>query len=99
MKTTNQKRVNIPSDHHDNRIIPTSTFRAQMTERLKQVKSSQRPIILTSHGYGEAAVVPLAMLEDMEGIIGAAEGAREIQNGNFIEQDQLFANLKRKYGL
>lgn len=83
----------------DNRIIPTSIFRSQMTERLKQVKNNKKPLILTSHGYGEVAVIPLAMLEDMEAMIGIEEGERDIIEGHYKNLDDLMSEMKRKYGL
>ncbi len=75
--------------------VSTTEFRAGINDYIRKCKKSRRPIVLSSHGYGEVALIPL---EDLEALKGIQQGRKEIAEGKGIPNEKVFAELLEKFG-
>jgi prevent-host-death family protein len=77
------------------RTITTTLFRAKMNEYIKICKKTRKPLIISSYGKEEVAVISL---EDLEALRGIQKGMKEISEGKGIPQEKVFAKLRERFG-
>ena len=87
-------------------IHSLTDFKRNSADYVKQLKSSQRPMILTVNGKAEVVVQDaasyqklLALVDRLEAIEGIQRGLEEMAAGKGRSADTLFTELKAKYVL
>jgi prevent-host-death family protein len=94
-------RIDITQD-----IQPLTTFRNNSVEFMRQLKATQRPIILTVNGKPEAVLqdpaayqrlLDLAAASDAEE--GLRQGLEDIAEGRTRPAREVFAELREEYGI
>ena len=85
-------------------IQPLTTFRNNSVEFMKQLKATQRPIILTVNGKPEAVVQDAAAYQRLLNIAAAADpregirqGLEDITNGRTRPAKEVFDELRQKH--
>ena len=83
-------------------VIPVTDLKAHLSEVVRRVKDSGRPVILTRHGRG---VLVLMSVEAYEGLQDAQErlelrraideAERDLAEGHFVDGEVLEAKLRR----
>jgi len=81
-------------------VQPLSAFRANAAGFLKNVRESQRPLILTQHGKSSAVVLDVeqydALMEELEVIRDIKEAKAELARGEGIPQEVAMAQLRAR---
>ena len=80
---------------HD--VHPVSSFRANASAVLKQVRDSGRPVLLTQRGRGAAIVLDVksyqALIEENETLRDVLQGREEYRAGRFLSHDDARTHL------
>lgn len=94
-------RLNITQD-----IQPLTTFRNNSVKLIRQLKQTQRPIILTVNGKPEAVLQdaaayqrPLDCAAEANAEEGLRQGLQDIAEGRTRPARQVFAELRGEYGI
>ena len=81
-------------------IQPLSAFRANAAGFLKNVRESQRPLVLTQHGKSSAVVLDVeqydALMEELEVIRDIKEAKAELARGAAIPHESAMAQLRAR---
>lgn len=81
-------------------IQPLSAFRANAAGFLKEVRDSQRPLILTQHGKSAAVILDVeqydALMEEIEVIREIKEARAQLARGEGIPHDEAIARLRAR---
>ena len=81
-------------------IQPLSAFRANAAGFLKNVRESQRPLVLTQHGKSSAVVLDVAqydaLMEELEVIRDIREAKAELARGGGIPHESAMAQLRAR---
>ncbi|MCH8495306.1 MAG: type II toxin-antitoxin system Phd/YefM family antitoxin [Balneolales bacterium] len=85
----------------DRDIQSLSEFRANAASFIQRVKTDRRPLILTQHGKSSAVLMDV---EDYQNLLNTvtllrevATAREELNKGEEISNQELFADLKSKY--
>ena len=83
-------------------IKPVTQLKAHAADLLKQVNETHRPIVITQNGEPRAVLQDPESYENMRNAIGLlkliSQGEEDINSGNTISQDEVFANLEKLIG-
>ncbi|MBN2810121.1 MAG: type II toxin-antitoxin system Phd/YefM family antitoxin [Deltaproteobacteria bacterium] len=86
--------MNIASD-----IKPVSFLKAHTAEILKQINSTQRPMVITQNGEPRAVLQDPISYDNMRKAIGLLKlislGEEEIRQGKTKNQDQVFKDIEQ----
>jgi len=78
-------------------VIPLGDLKINPGKVLRQIKQTRRPVLVTSHGRGEAVVQPLedfeAAQEERAFMRAVVEGLTDIEMGHTLTLDQLRERL------
>ena len=81
-------------------IQPLSAFRANAAGFLKNVRESQRPLVLTQHGKSSAVVLDVeqydALMEELEVIRDIKEAKAALARGEGIPHESAIAQLRAR---
>lgn len=85
-------------------ILSLSDFKRRSAALLEQMKTTQRPLVLTVNGRAELVVQDAASYQRMEALAlrleaieGIKEGLADMEAGRGEEASVLFEQLERKY--
>tara|TARA_R110002096_G_scaffold395566_1_gene591078 strand:+ start:153 stop:458 length:306 start_codon:yes stop_codon:yes gene_type:complete len=85
-------------------ILSLSEFKRRSATLLQQMKSTQRPLVLTVNGRAELVVQDAAsyqrieaMARRLEAVVGIEAGLASMDAGQGEEADTVFARLESKY--
>jgi prevent-host-death family protein len=85
---------------------PLTAFRNNSTELIKQLKQTQRPIVLTVKGKPEAVLQDPAAYQRLLGLAaeadpreGIRQGLEELHRGEGRPASEFFEEMRRKYGI
>jgi antitoxin YefM len=83
-------------------VIPVTELKAHLSEVVRQVEESGRPVILTRHGRGVLVLMSVHDYEELQDVQERAElqraveaAEREIAEGKFVEGDVMERKLER----
>ena len=78
-------------------LVSVAEFRANLASWLDRVEGG-RSVVLTNRGKASAVVVNPRMLDDLQAekevVHAILEGLRDVQEGNFVESDQVWEDVK-----
>ena len=78
-------------------LVSVAEFRANLASWLDRVEGG-RAVVLTNRGRASAVVVNPKMLDDLqaekEAVHAILEGLRDVEEGNFVENDQVWEDVK-----
>jgi len=78
-------------------VIPLGDLKVNPGKIVRQVRQTRRPVLVTSHGRGEAVVQALedyeASQEERAFMRAVVEGLSDIETGHTLTLDQLQARL------
>ncbi len=81
-------------------IKPISYLKSQTAELLAQINETHRPVIITQNGKPRAIIQDPETYEKMRDSLGLmkilAQGERDVQKGNTINQESLFQKIEEK---
>jgi len=87
-------------------IQPLTTFRNNSVKMLKQLKRTGRPIVLTVNGKAKATVISAAEYQRLMDIAadadereGVRQGDADIAAGRTRPAEEVFAEMRKQYGL
>ena len=87
-------------------IQPLTTFRNNSVKMLKQLKRTGRPIVLTVNGKAEATVLSaieyqrlMDIAADADEREGVRQGDADIAAGRTRPAEEVFAEMRKQYGL
>jgi prevent-host-death family protein len=87
-------------------IQPLTTFRNNSVEFIKQLKQTNRPIILTVNGKPEAVLQNPAEYQRLRNLAAAAsaeegirQGLEELHRGEGRPAKEFFDEIREKYGI
>lgn len=80
-------------------IKPLSLFRTNPASILRQVRDSQRPVVITDRGRPAAVMIDLEeyerQREKMELMEAVLEGEKDFREGRFSDLDDIFRSTRR----
>lgn len=78
---------------------PLSLFRTNPASVLRQVRESQRPVVITDRGHPAAVMIDLEeyerQREKMELMEAVLDGEKDFREGRFSDWDDVFRNTRR----
>ncbi|HEW79492.1 MAG TPA: type II toxin-antitoxin system Phd/YefM family antitoxin [Phycisphaerales bacterium] len=81
-------------------IKPISYLKSRAAELLAQINETHRPIIITQNGKPRAIIQDPETYEKMRDSLGLmkilAQGEKDVQKGNTINQESLFQKIEEK---
>lgn len=81
-------------------IKPISYIKTNAAKMLKRVNETHNPIIITQNGEAKAVLLDTDSYESLINGIGIlkiiSKSESEIENNKIIENDEVFASLKKK---
>jgi antitoxin YefM len=79
-------------------LVPLSEFRANVSELLKQVQRTERPIVVTQHGRASAVLMSVdeyeALLEQIEYLRALGQSLAQSATGRTVSHDDVMASAK-----
>lgn len=94
MKTKRPKAVK-EERFPDIEDVSTTIFRADMNNLIRKCKTSRKPIVLSSHGHSEIALITL---EDLEILQGINQGQKDMMEGKGKTMAQMDADIRKRMG-
>jgi PHD/YefM family antitoxin component YafN of YafNO toxin-antitoxin module len=84
-------------------IHPLTDFKRETPKFARHLKKTRRPLVLTVNGKAEFVVLDAAayqeMLDRMETVEAVREGLQQAERGEGRPAKEVFAEMRRKYGL
>lgn len=87
-------------------ILSLTDFKRRSAELLAQLKTSQRPLVLTVNGRAEAVVQNAAaymrmtrLLEELETVTGIRRGLADVEAGRVTPLEDVAGAFEREHGL
>lgn len=81
-------------------IQPLSAFRANAAGFIREVRETQRPLVLTQHGKSAAVVLDVehydALMEELEVIREIRQARAELARGEGVPHDRAVAELRAR---
>ncbi len=84
-------------------VVPVSDLKAHLSEVVRRVEDSGRPVILTRHGRGVMVLMSVHAYEGMQDARerlelrqAIDEAERDLAEGHFVEGDVIEAKLERR---
>ncbi len=81
-------------------IKPISYLKAKTADVINNVNENQRTIIITQNGEAKAVVQDIKSYENLQNSLNLlkliVQSENDIENGNAIEQKEMFHNLEQK---
>lgn len=81
-------------------IRPLSEVRTGISNFIKQVQDTKRPLVITQHGKGVAALVDInkfeAMQEKIELLMDVQTSLQQIDNGQGLEHAEALTHVLRQ---
>jgi prevent-host-death family protein len=97
MEESRMARVKFSED-----LRPLSDLETQSSEVVQQARTTGRPVVLTREGRGVAVLLSVEAFEDLQSsserleVQRAVDDAeRDIEEGNWVENSEVVAKLKR----
>jgi len=85
----------------DEHIRSVTDFRTNITEYLKKIKESKRPLALTQHGKCSAVIMDVQeyekMMSELELLKEIRDARNEIANGETISNEEALNRLSTKF--
>ena len=85
----------------DQDIRSLSDFRANAASYIERVKSERRPLVLTQHGKSSAVLIDVEdyqkLLDKIQLLEELSTARKELDNGEGVNQDEFFSELRAKY--
>lgn len=85
----------------DQDIRSLSDFRANAASYIERVKSKRRPLVLTQHGKSSAVLIDVEdyqkLLDKIQLLEEISNARKELENGEGINQEEFFSELRAKY--
>ena len=79
-------------------IKPLSQFRSKPAEVLRQLRQTQRPVVITERGKPAAVVVDMddyeRQREKMELLEAVLEGEKDFREGHYQDLDQVYRHTR-----
>lgn len=83
-------------------IKPVTYLKSRAADLLQQVNDTHRPIVITQNGEPRAVLQDPESYENMRNAIGLlrliSQGEEDINNGQSLSQDEVFAQLDQLLG-
>lgn len=83
-------------------ILPLGEFKAQLSEKLRELKGRRRPLVVTQNGRPAAVVMsPEAfdrLTEQQRFMAAVNEGLEDLAAGRTLSSEEVFARLDARYG-
>lgn len=80
-------------------IKPISYLKSHTAEIVKSITESREPLVITQNGEAKLVVMDVKSFEEQEGTMALlkllAMGNREIEEGNFNDAQDVFAELDK----
>lgn len=80
-------------------VVPLTKFRAHVSEYIKQVQQSERPIVITQHGSGSAVLLKAEVYEELldqiEYLRSIGRGLAQSATGKGISHEEAMASLRK----
>jgi prevent-host-death family protein len=83
-------------------VIPVTDLKAHLSEVVRRVEESGRPVVLTRHGRGVLVLMSVHSYEEMQELHEGAElryaveeAEREIRAGHYVDGDVMEEKLER----
>ena len=80
-------------------VVPLSTFRANVSELLKQAQQTGRPIVITQHGRGAAVLISAdeyeALLDKIEMLASVGRGLAQSATGRTHSHEEVMASARK----
>ncbi len=84
-------------------IHPLTDFKRETAKFARQIKKTGRPLVLTVNGKAEFVVLDAAayqeLMDRMETLEAVREGLDQADRGEGRPAAEVFADMRRKYGL
>jgi prevent-host-death family protein len=87
-------------------ILPLTTFRNNSVKMMQRLKKNRRPIILTVNGKPEAVVQSAAEYQRLLDLAAQSseeeairQGLEDLREGRTRPIEEVFAEMRRKYGI
>ena len=83
-------------------IQPISFVKAHATEILNQINQTHRPLYVTQNGKAKAVIIDPDSFDNMKKAISILKiitfGEKELKEGKYTKQEDVFAEIENKYG-
>lgn len=87
--------MNLSSD-----IKPISYLKSKTAEVINEVNENKRAIIITQNGEAKVVIQDIKSYENMQNSINLlkliVQSENDIENGDIINQEEMFENLEKK---
>ena len=84
-------------------IKPVTYMKTHSSDLINTVSKNKRPVVITQKGEAKAVLMDVESYEKQKETLlmlkVVAEGEKDIKKGRVIEQDKLFSEIERKFGL
>jgi len=81
-------------------IKPISYLKAKTADVISSVNENKRAVIITQNGEAKAVVQDIKSYENLQNSLNLlkliVQSENDIENGNTIEQEEMFDNLEKK---
>ena len=78
-------------------------MKTHSSDLINAVSKNKRPVVITQKGEAKAVLMDVESYEKQKETLlmlkVVAEGEKDIKKGRVIEQDKLFSEIDRKFGL
>jgi prevent-host-death family protein len=83
-------------------ILPLGEFKAQLSEKLRELKGRSRPLVVTQNGRPAAVVMsPEAfdrLTEQRRFLEAVNEGLEDLAKGRTLSHEEVLSRLEARYG-
>ena len=83
-------------------IKPISYIKTNAADMMKYINDNKNAIIITQHGEAKAALIDIESYQTMQDAFNLLKmiqlSEKDIRDGNYKESDQIFDEIKQKYG-
>ena len=84
-------------------IKPITYVKTHSSDLLNEVNTNKRPIVITQNGSAKAVLLDIDTYEKQKNTLLmlklVAQGEKDIKNGNYIEQEEVFKKMDKHLGL
>ena len=84
-------------------IKPLTYVKAHSSDLINEVNANKRPIVITQNGSARAVLLDIDTYEKQKNTLLmlkiVAQGEKDIKNGNYVEQEEVFKKMDKRLGL
>ncbi len=83
-------------------IVPLAKFKASASEIIRQLRSGNRPVVITQHGKPAAVLVTPELFDELSErerlLLAVRDGMVDLEAGRIVEDDALSEHLDQALG-